>query len=225
MDKESKRQTLVRSLKDLTPEMKETLRKRKEEGRREMERPDFVWHLLLQSFATLGGSRGWEGLIGNQDNYRRVTFDAISRLGPEERFEEILETFRTAKIRYAKRKAPFMARNYERVAEMGGPEEAKKQAFTLPNREAKLAFMKQFDGIGDKYARNIWMDSYHPDFHNSVAIDLRIKKVTEALGYSFANYAEHERFYQDIAKEAGLQGWELDRLLYNHRDEFLAVVS
>ncbi len=225
MDKESKRQTLVSSLKYLTPEMKETLRKRKEEGRREMEWPDFVWHLLLQSFATLGGSRGWEGSIGNQGNYRRVTFDALSRLGQEERFEEILEVFQAARIRYARRKAPFMARNYERVAGMGGPEEAKKQAFALPDREAKLAFMKQFDGIGDKYARNIWMDSYHPDFHNTIAIDLRIKKVTEALGYSFATYTEHERFYQDVAREAGLQGWDLDRLLYNHRDEFLAAIA
>ncbi len=84
--------------------------------------------------------------------------------------------------------------------------------------------MKCFYGVGDKYARNIWMDSYHPDFRHAIAVDERIKKVTEALGYSFKTYAEHERFYQEVAEEAGLQGWEVDRLLYNHQGEFLDAI-
>jgi hypothetical protein len=41
----------------------------------------------------------------------------------------------------------------------------------------------------------------------------------------FKNNAEHERFYQEIAKEVGLEGWEGDRLLYKHRDEFLAIIE
>jgi hypothetical protein len=40
--KESKRQALVGSLKYLTPEIEETLRNRKQEGRRVRERPDFA---------------------------------------------------------------------------------------------------------------------------------------------------------------------------------------
>ena len=76
-------------------------------------------------------------------------------------------------------------------------------------------------GIGEKYARNIWLDVYHPDFHNNVAIDDRIKKITQALGYSFGNYQDHEKFYLDIARESGINGWELDRLLYNYTDYFL----
>jgi hypothetical protein len=51
--KESKRQALVGSLKYLTPEIEETLRNGKQEGRRVRERPYPIWHLLLQSFATL----------------------------------------------------------------------------------------------------------------------------------------------------------------------------
>ncbi len=71
------------------------------------------------------------------------------------------------------------------------------------------------------------MDVYHRDFHDAIAVDERIKKITKALGYSFkpAEYDEHERFYQDIAKKAGLQGWELDRLLFNYTDHFLAAIS
>jgi hypothetical protein len=118
-----------------------------------------------------------------------------------------------------------MARNYSLVARMGDPEKARGQAFAQQVREAKIAFMRQFYGIGDKYARNTWMDAYHPEFYDTIAIDQRIKKKTEALGYSLTNYAEHDRFYQHVAKETSLQGSGLDRLLYNHRDEFLAVIS
>jgi hypothetical protein len=132
--------------------------------------------------------------------------------------------FLVAGLRYARMKAPLMSKNYDLVAEIGGPEEAKRLAFAQEGRAAKIAFMKRFQGIGDKYARNIWMDSYHPDFRDAVVVDERINKVTEALGYSFAGYDEHERFYQGVAAEVGLESWEVDRLLYNHLDEFLTAI-
>jgi hypothetical protein len=50
--KESKRQALVGSLKYLTPEIRD-FKEREARRRRVRERPDFVWHLLLQSFAPL----------------------------------------------------------------------------------------------------------------------------------------------------------------------------
>ena len=40
----------------------------------DFERPDFVWHYLLQSFATMGKAAGWQGLIGNHTNYSLVTY-------------------------------------------------------------------------------------------------------------------------------------------------------
>ena len=69
------------------------------------------------------------------------------------------------------------------------------------------------------------IDAYHPDFRDTMAIDLRIRKITEALGYSFKTYEEEERLYQDIAKEADLQGWEVDRLLYEYTDRFLSAIA
>ena len=187
MSKEARIHALVEALKRPAPGMSKTLSQRKKEGERELERPDFVWHLLLQSFGTWGGSRGWEGLIGTGENYDRVTFVALSRLGPEARIRELEQVFLAAGVRYARMKADLMAKNYDLVAEMGGPEEAKRLAFAQEGRAAKIAFMKRFQGIGDKYTRNICMDCYHPDFRDSVAVDERIKKVTEALGYSFAS--------------------------------------
>ena len=84
--------------------------------------------------------------------------------------------------------------------------------------------MIQFDGIGDKYARNIWMDVYHPDFYDAIAVDERIKKITAAMGYAFTRYDDHERFYQELAGEAGLQPCELDRLLYHFNEPILAAL-
>jgi hypothetical protein len=225
MNEASKRHALVDSLKRITPEMRRYLSNQKRWGKGELERPDFVWHVLLQSFATWGTARGHEGLIENQHNYRRVTFEALTKLDAQERLRVLKEVFLAAKVRYAVMKAKLMVRNYVLTAEMGGPTEATRQALAQEGKEAKIAFMRRFYGIGPKYARNIWMDAYHPDFRDTIAVDLRIRRITKALGYSFRTYEAEERFYQDIAKDAGLQGWEVDRLLYEYTDYFLADIS
>lgn len=227
MDKEAKRQALVESLKHITPEMQEKLEGLKRWGEEKLKRPDFVWDALLRSFSVLGGTRGYVGLIENQNNYRRVTFDALSALTPDDRAAEIREVFRTAKINYPYKKAELMARNYDLMVKLGGPVETKRQALAQEGKEAKIAFMKRFKNVGDKFGRNIWMDAYHPDFHDTIAIDSRIQRITEALGHSFKpkEYDKHERFYQEIAREAGIQGWELDRLLYNYKDHFISAIA
>lgn len=216
---------MLGALKHLTPDMKVTLRTRKEEGLEQRDRPDFIWHSLLQSFATMGNARGWDGLVGNKANYNLVTFEALSGLDSVERLKRLDKVLRASKVRMPGKKAAWLGLNHEMIVEMGGPEETRRQALAQDGRELKIAFLKRFPGIGDKYARNIWMDVYHPDFRDAIAVDERIKRITEALGYSLRNFAEHERFYQEIAKEVGLEGWEVDRLLYNHRDEFLAIIE
>jgi hypothetical protein len=123
------------------------------------------------------------------------------------------------------KKASYLNENFKIIEKMGGVEEARELAFSQKGMDAKIKFLKQFQGIGSKYARNIWMDIYHPDFYNNIAIDERIKKITKILGYEFKNYADHENFYLDIAKEAGLQGWELDRLLYQFNNEFVEALK
>ena len=216
---------MIDALRHLTPDMKETLRSKKAEGLEQKDRPDFVWHSLQQSFATMGNARGCDGLIGNEENYNRVTFEALSGLDRVERLETLVEVLRASKVRMPAKKAVWLDLDYEMIIEMGGPQEARRRALAQEGRERKVAFLQRFHGIGDKYARNIWMDVYHPDFRDAIAVDERIKRVTEALGYTFKNYAEHELFYQGIAREAGLEGWEVDRLLYNHQGEFLDIIG
>jgi hypothetical protein len=65
------------------------------------------------------------------------------------------------------------------------------------------------------------MDVYHKEFRDNIALDVRIKSISKDLGLSFSDsdYMEHEKFYLDVAHSAGLNGWELDRLLFNFGDE------
>ncbi|MGA8429714.1 MAG: hypothetical protein WB729_07825 [Candidatus Sulfotelmatobacter sp.] len=176
-------------------------------GRKDLDRPDFVWHELLLSFATMGNSRGAEGLIRNRDNYKRVTFETLRRKPTKAaRLKELLAVLRAAKVRMPPKKAVWLADAFERVKEMGGPRKAKAELFQREGCEEKIRFWQEFDGIGDKYSRNIMMDVYHPNFKNYIAIDERIKKITRALGLEFRAYEPEEQFYLYVAKRAGLEG-------------------
>src|SRR4051812_14081613 len=110
-----KRAKLVEIVKRLAVEQKGLLEQLKAE-RRELERPDFVWHYLLTSMSTQGNARGWLGLIDNQDNYQRVTFEALSALPPEERLGTLQATMQAAKVRMPNKKARAMDQNYEKIA-------------------------------------------------------------------------------------------------------------
>ncbi|OLE54900.1 MAG: hypothetical protein AUG51_06070 [Acidobacteria bacterium 13_1_20CM_3_53_8] len=224
MNRESKRKLLIDLLRRKASEMQGELSALKK-GSKDLKRPDFIWHFLLQSFATMGNARGWKGLIEDQRNYVRVSFESLSELNSEKRVKVIESVLRDAKVRMPRQKAQWLSLNCDLIIEMGGLEQARYKALACVGTEAKIGFMKHFYGIGDKYARNIWMDVYHPDFRNSIAVDERIKKITMALGYTFTNYIAHEQFYLEIAREANLQGWEVDRLLYNYKDWFLSKLN
>lgn len=186
-----------------------------------LERPDFLWHYLLHSFATMGRTAGAQGLIGDPANYDRVRFEVLAAVQPERRLAWLRSVCRAAKIRMPDRKADFILACFERVRAMGGVAAARAELLAQPGRAGKLAFLTSFPGIGPKYARNIMMDVYHPEFRDSIAIDLRLQSISTALGLVFTDYASHEAFYLMVAARAQLDGWALDRLLFQHRDAVL----
>lgn len=224
MNPEINRKKLIEILSQPTEEMKQHLIRLKGSAKN-LDSPDFIWNALLGSFSTMGNSRGYLGLIKNRDNFDRLSFSAVSPLTVEERIPYIEEVLRDAKVRMPRRKARWLSENCEIIKNLGGTEAAKQKALNCVGKEAKIAFLRGFKGIGDKYARNIWMDVYHSDFHDSIAIDARINGISKAIGYLFANYSDHELFYIEIAQESGLQGWELDRLLYNYDDLILSEIK
>ena len=187
----------------------------------QLQRPDFLWHYLLQSFSTMGGSVGAAGLIADRRNYSRVRYDLLAKLWSDARALQVELTCRAAKVRWPATKARYILGCFDRVQNLGGLKAAKQLLLAEQGRDAKIRFLKTFPGIGDKYARNIMMDVYHEDFRDSIAIDARIQGVSDAWGISFGSYKEQESFYLTVAREAGLNGWELDRLMYGFDRKFL----
>jgi len=206
-------------------QLKSQVLQAQKDNHKDLQRPDFLWHYLLQSFATMGGVAGWQGLIGNEDNYGQVTYEAVGSLREEKRLEHVTEVCERAKVRYAKRKAEFIIGCYDKIRRIGGLEAAKAQLLTQLNRNGKIAFLKSFPGIGEKYARNIMMDVYQDDFRDAIAVDSRIKAISAKWGLEFASYVEHEEFYLSVAREAGLNGWELDRLMFRFQTVFYPPIA
>jgi endonuclease III len=191
----------------------------------DLQRDDFLWHYLLQSFATLGGVSGWQGLIGNEANYRQMTYDVIANMPATERLAHATEICTRAKVRYANQKAVNIVACFDKIRAMGGLRDAKEALLKQPGRDEKIEFLKSFPGIGDKYARNIMMDVYHEDFRDSIAIDSRIQSISTEWEVEFNSYADHESFYLSVAKAADLNGWELDRLMFRFQNVFCPPIA
>ena len=170
---------LIEFLKNLPPDMGKRLEELKANGRKESERKDLIWHLLLQSFSTMGNSSGWYGLIKNENNYRQVAWANIVNLETAVRYPTLERVLRLAKVRMPEKKAKWLEEDFIIIQNMGGIAEVNKKALNQKGKINKISFLQQFHGIGDKYSRNIWMDMYHPDFYDSIAIDERIKKINQ----------------------------------------------
>jgi len=189
-------------------------------GKRNLDRPDFIWHALLGSFATMGNSKGFSRLVKDQKNYNRISFSTLKKLKTRRaRKKRIQEVCKGAGIRWPDRKAAWIIDCFEMIQQLGGLKRTKDKLLSAQGRDDKMRFLRQFPGIGPKYSRDIMMDVYDKDFRNSIALDTRVKSISKELGLSFSTYEAEEDFFLDVAREAGINGWELDRLLYWFRDD------
>ena len=222
--KRSKRAALIRALRERPWFMDKKLIELKK-GRKGARRSDFIWHYILQSFSTMGNRRGWDGLIGSRDNYKLVRYDNLANLTKAGRRKAIEKAFRNAKLRRAKQKVEWATVNFELIEAAGGVEAVSAIARRCLGRDAKMTFLRGFQGIGEKYARNIWMDVYDPAFRNSIAIDAQIKNVILALGASTKSYVQQEQTLCKLAADAALEPWEMDRLLYSYTPYFLWAIN
>ncbi|TVQ98049.1 MAG: hypothetical protein EA399_11530 [Desulfovibrionales bacterium] len=218
-DRHTAREKLVIAAMKLAKSKRSALDKMKDSVA-QLERPDFLWHYLLQSFATMGRAAGWHGLIGNRTNYTALRYNVLDNLSGIARRQQVETVCRAAGIRMPDLKAKYIIGCFDAVRTMGGPEAAKTQLLARKGRDAKIRFLKSLPGIGDKYARNIMMDVYHEDFRDCIAVDARIKSISRMLGLAFVGYEDQEAYYLDVARAAGLNGWELDRLIFNYLDAF-----
>jgi hypothetical protein len=219
------RNKLVEALRNAPRRMREKLDSLKRMGEDLSNRPDLIWHMLLQSMSGMGNNRGYARLILNDTNYRMVAWATVEALPKSERLAHIHSALAAAAVRMPGRKARWLTDYFDKIEQMGGISKALEQMRSLKGREGKLPFFQLFAGIKDKYGRNIWMDLCDPDFRDAVAIDVRLKKMYAVLGIPTDDYARAEQAMLEIAREAGLTGWGLDRLLFHFSDHFLSVLG
>jgi hypothetical protein len=196
----------------------------KAEGAEIWDSPNFIWERLLAAFSTMGNSRGVK-LVRDPLLHDPVRYPALLALTPEERLLILTRSLRTAVVRMPDRKAQWLVANFERIQADGGPNAIKRKLEGLAGRAQKIAYLLSFRGIGNKYARDMMMDAYHPEFRDSVAFDVRVRKVADALGIKFANYKAAEEFFVAAAARADINCWELDRLLYYFTDDVLISLA
>ncbi|MBN1824643.1 MAG: hypothetical protein JW958_00170 [Candidatus Eisenbacteria bacterium] len=183
--------------------------------------PDWLWDHLLLSFATWGSSYGAEGLINNAENRSQVEYEKLLAMPFEKRRNHIEPVLRRAKVRYPEKKALYLARNVDWIAERGGPARIGEEILGMEGLKPKTRYLEQLSGIGQKYSRNILRDINDPDATHSIALDSRFKNVTRTLGLSFSTYEEEERFYLDVADELGVLGSMLDYSIYENYKEII----
>jgi hypothetical protein len=222
--------SLLTFLKHLPLAIRKELEEKKREAIARSKRSDILWYMLISSFATMGDSGGWMRLMEHPSRLKRIQYKTLEGIESKKRLKHVETVLREARIRWPgkDRKTGWIVENFKTIQSMGGLKVATKQMRSLKGQGAKIYFLMSFKGMGQKYARNAWMDIYDKDFlHRSVALDTRIKQITKALGYKFkpGEYEKEEALYCDLAKKAKLNTWELDRILYEHYERILRVVG
>ena len=223
---ENAREVLISAIRSVRVEhdIPEFLRKKKERSKKRRTRSDMIWYEIVLSLSTMGHSRG-AVLATNKSKYETVTYNTVVDIDTEDRPEYFESALRESNVRYPNKKARWLSENILLIENMGGISAANEAFRQAGGRNEKMSFLKQFMGIGDKYARNIGMDLHHPDFRDTIALDDRIRGLSNSLGLRFDDYDTHEEFYRDTAKQLELTPWELDRILYNFEEEIRQRIS
>ena len=124
----------------------------------------------------------------------------------------------------------------ESFNEIGSLEKLKKMQIdlkSLPTRDEKIDALKKskLKGFGPKYTRNFWMDFCDPEFvDGTFALDSRLQKFMAVVWPHFDSeegkkligaavgdenlYRKIENAMNNIAKEADVISWDMDRLLF-----------
>jgi len=221
-----KRSKLVDSIRNRPPSHDNELAKVKSVALENSKRADWLWHLLLCSMSTMGNSRGYEGLIGNQNHYALASYVTLLGLEPEKRLVNIRLALEKGKVRMYNIKGRWLDKNFSFIQDCGGLETIQNILLSVKGKESKIQIMRLFEGIGNKYARNIFMDMYHEDFVNSIALDERLFDILKALDVDPSlKYLQKEDVLIQLAGDCSISPWHLDRLLYLFKDYYVERIN
>jgi hypothetical protein len=187
----------------------EAIRKRSVHAR---ESPDLLWRKLCSVVATSGSSVNADAFMRHYETALRFDLLPKTKVAREKAIYALLVSAKVPRMR--KKKAHDLSENYLKVLALGGPELATKKMLNLSGKQEKKVWIRQFDGVGEKYSNDIWMGINDPDFQDSIALDARVKSFAKLLGFDTKSQTLGSNLLQ-FANACGLSGWELDRLIYN----------
>jgi hypothetical protein len=184
--------------------------------------PDWLWNGLISAFATNGGSNHYKNQIRpHRDLYR---WEAIERLSDAKRGER-LRTVVNPRWREKRDGTPWYSAHleqaFQRFKSAGGPEAILKEYKRCKKAPERILYLMSFKGIGQKYARDIPMDAYDTLFAKHFAVDARLKSILRRTGSYASRYEANEKYLQAVAQYLKVDCWDLDRTLYERRDEVM----
>jgi hypothetical protein len=181
---------------------------------------DWPWSALVGSMATMGGSRNYIQRIEP-----RITDFEWSRVA-ELPLDERRALFAEVNPRYGSRVVGYLEAIFDKIAAAGGPENVCRSYDELESAHERVDFLRQFKGVGPKYARNIPLDFRDRLVsHRYIAIDSRLDAIIEAWTDELHGYEEKERFLRNVARVLGVSAWVLDRVLYAEYKRIVGAVS
>ncbi len=201
-------------------EAAQKVKEKKNAGREWAKHKEFVWEGILRSMSTMGDANGYDRLMLEYTNYKKVMWSAVKDIPTEQLKQHFDTVLKDAKVRdQSGQKGEWLTVNRDKIVrEHGDAKSCSIFAAALRGKDAKIAFASSFKGLGPKYQRNFWMDLLDPDFEDCIAIDSRIEEISKTIGIPNEitnNYEMHENLYLSIASELNMTGWRLDRLMFN----------
>ena len=216
---------LVRAAAEVYGRHKQDLERIREENKRAIERPHYLWAKIVEAFANWGGPEGWDLLVQDAENLSRLAYPALAQLSLERRHHEIHATLKKAGVKWPNKKARYLERCVQQIEALGGPEEAKRLFFDQEGPREQERFLRALPGIGPSYAKALVMDAQPELFRQTITVDKRIKRISTRLALRFADHAAEERFYRAVATEVSITPQELETVLLHYLDEILELLE
>jgi hypothetical protein len=119
----------------------------------------------------------------------------------------------------------YIEASYQSIKSAGGPTAVHYKYSKLTDADACIAFFKEFQGIGEKYARNMPMDIHDHRVRNHFALDHRLKTILINITGRQLTYQDGEEVLRFIASTLNVDGWTFDRVLYRRYAQIMNDLS
>jgi len=190
--------------------------------------PEFPWNIFVMSFATMGNAAHWENNV--EPNYfGNWRWEVVVNRGVE--YVQCMKNNING--------GRFRAQNGECFAQAAqyfldnGILCVRNQWEQSANGQALIKYLKSFNGIGDKYARNMPMDCDDPRVQSHFAIDARINGILNRVleAQNLQAYEQKEQWLNNIKDDLNrlakiqIDSWYLDRLLFRYNDSIRQKIN